>query len=94
METEAAGETIHLSSLSCRKEGKMTKIFLAEPDEEAIVDFVKDHKELYGKTMSSSRTRQGWTASRKALPGDANSLSKPARHGFSPKGYAIEGADH
>ena len=28
----------------------MTNIYLADSDEEAIVDFVKDHKELYDKT--------------------------------------------
>ena len=55
----------------------------------AKVDLVKDHKELYDKTMSSSRARQGRIASEKDLPEDANSLSRLARHGLSPKGQAI-----
>ena len=28
----------------------MTNIYLTDSDEEAILDFVKDHKELYDKT--------------------------------------------
>ena len=28
----------------------MTNIYLTDSDEEAIVDFVKDHQQLYGKT--------------------------------------------
>ena len=28
----------------------MTNIYLTDSDEEAIVDFVKDHEELYDKT--------------------------------------------
>ena len=28
----------------------MTNIYLTDPDGEAIVDFVKDHEELYNKT--------------------------------------------
>ena len=31
------------------KEGHMTNIYLTDSDEEAIVDFVKDHEELYEK---------------------------------------------
>ena len=32
------------------KKGYMTNIYRTDLDEEAIVDFVKDHKELYDKT--------------------------------------------
>ena len=32
------------------KKGHMTYIYLTDSDEEAIVDFVKDHKELNNKT--------------------------------------------
>ena len=46
-ETEAGrGET----SQSRYKKGHMTNIYLTGSDEEAIVDFVKDHEELYDKT--------------------------------------------
>ena len=37
------------SQSQCKK-GHMTNIYLIDSDEEAIVDFVKDHKELYDKT--------------------------------------------
>ena len=32
------------------QEGHMSNIYLTDSDEEAIVDFVKEHKELYDKT--------------------------------------------
>ena len=32
------------------KKGHMTNIYLTDSDEEAIVDLVKDHEELYDKT--------------------------------------------
>ena len=38
------------TSQSCYKKGHMTNIHLTVSDEEAIVDFVKDHDELYYKT--------------------------------------------
>ena len=47
--TEAAqGEAT--PSQSCYKKGHMTNRYLADSDEEAIVDFVKDQEELYDKT--------------------------------------------
>ena len=33
----------------------MTNIHLMDSDEEAIVDFLKDHEELYDKTSEHSR---------------------------------------
>ena len=33
-----------------RKKGHMMVIYLKDSDREAIVDFVKGHEELYGKT--------------------------------------------
>ena len=35
---------------SCYKKGHITNLYLTDSDEEAIVDFVKDHKEFYDKT--------------------------------------------
>ena len=44
-ETEAAGGEA-VASQSCYKKGHMTNIYLTDPDEEAIVNFVKDHEDL------------------------------------------------
>ena len=48
-ETEAAGGKAGTSH-SCYKKGHMTNVFITDSDQEAIVDFVKDHEELYNKT--------------------------------------------
>ena len=40
----------HISVALKTKEGHMTNIYLTDSDEDAIVDFVNDHKELYNKT--------------------------------------------
>ena len=37
-------------SHSRHKKGHMTNIYLMDSDEEAVVDFVKDHEELFDKT--------------------------------------------
>ena len=47
-ETEAGGEAG--TSQSRYKNGHMTNIYLTDSDKEAIVDFVKDHKEICDKT--------------------------------------------
>ena len=47
-ETEGGGEAG--PSQSRYKKGHMANIYLMDSDEEAIVNFVKDHKELYDKT--------------------------------------------
>ena len=36
----------------------MKSIFLSDSDEEAIVEFVKQHKELYDKTNDSFKDKQ------------------------------------
>ena len=36
----------------------MKSIFLSDSDEEAIVEFVKQHKELHNKTNDSSKDKQ------------------------------------
>ena len=49
MDRECGGEP-GISQLHSRhKKGHITNIYLMDSDEEAIVDFVKDHKNLYNK---------------------------------------------
>ena len=50
MNTEAGGETGISQSQSRHKKGHVTNIYLTDSDEEAIMDFVKDHEELYNNT--------------------------------------------
>ena len=50
MDTEGGQEVGRSQSHSRNKKGHMTNIYLMHSDEEAIVDSVKDHKELYDKT--------------------------------------------
>ena len=44
MDTEAGGEASTSQSHSRHKKGHMTNIYPTDSDEEAIVDFVKDHE--------------------------------------------------
>ena len=48
--TEAGGEVGTSQSQSKHKKGHMTHIYLMELDEEGILDFEKDHVELYNQT--------------------------------------------
>ena len=48
-ETEAVGAEVGPSQ-SQYKKGHMINIYLTDSNEEAIVDFVKDHKVLYDKS--------------------------------------------
>ena len=43
---------------SRQKKGQMKSIFLSDSDEEAIVEFVKQHEELYDKTNDSFKDKQ------------------------------------
>ena len=68
-ETDAAGGE---EGPSRYKQGHMTNVYLTDSDEEAIVDFVKEYKELYEKTSEhfkdKSREESVWvqfTKSRK-----------------------------
>ena len=45
------------SSQSRQKKGQMKSIFLSDSDEEAIVEFVKQHEELYDKTNNSFKDK-------------------------------------
>ena len=46
------------STQSRLKKGQMKSIFLSDSDEEAIVEFVKQHEELYDKTNDSFKDKQ------------------------------------
>ena len=46
------------STQSKQKKGQMKSIFLSDSGEEAIVEFVKQHKELYDKTNDSFKDTQ------------------------------------
>ena len=43
---------------SRQKKGQMKSIFLSDSDEEAIVDFVKQHEELFDKTQEKFKDKQ------------------------------------
>ena len=43
---------------SRQKKGQMKSIFLSDSDEEAIVEFDKQHEELYDKTNDSFKDKQ------------------------------------
>ena len=47
MDPEGGGQLGTSQLQSRHKKGHMTNIYLMDSDEEAIVDIVKDHKELY-----------------------------------------------
>ena len=46
------------STQSIQKKGQMNSIFLSYSDKEAIVEFVKQHEELYDKTNDSFKDKQ------------------------------------
>ena len=46
------------STQSRQKNGQMKSIFLSDSDKEAIVEFVKQHEELYDKTNDSFKDKQ------------------------------------
>ena len=46
------------STQSRQKKGQMKSIFLSDSDKEAIVEFVKQHEELYDKTNDSFKDKQ------------------------------------
>ena len=46
------------STQSRQKKGQMKSIFLSDSDEEAIMEFFKQHKELYDKTNDSFKDKQ------------------------------------
>ena len=44
------------STHSRQQKSQMKSIFLSDSDEEAIIEFVKQHEELYDKTNDSFKT--------------------------------------
>ena len=46
------------SPQSRQKKGQMKSIFLSDSDEETIVEFVKQHEELYDKTNDSFKDKK------------------------------------
>ena len=46
------------STQSWQKKGQMKSILLIDSDKEAIVDFIKQHEELYGKTHAKFKGKQ------------------------------------
>ena len=46
------------STQSRQKKGQMKSIFLSDSSEEAIVEFIKQHKELFDKTNGSFKDKQ------------------------------------
>ena len=89
MDTEGGGEANTSQSQSRDKKGHMMNSYITDSDEEAIVDFVKDHEELYDKTSKHFKDKarkdclwERFTRSRK--------LCKWARLGLNTKGLAME----
>ena len=82
METE--GKMSHRASNSLspcqsgRKKDKMTNIFLTDSYKEAIVQFIKDHKELYDTTHKLFKNKARH-----------HKLHRSARHGLNPNGVDI-----
>ena len=72
MDTEAGAEAATSQSHSRHKKGHMTNIYLTDSDEEAMVDFMKDHEE--GMSIGE------------VLPTVIICLSKCARPGLICKG--------
>ena len=72
------------------KKGHMLNIYLTDADQEAIVDFVEDHQELYNKTSEHFRTRPGRIAYGKSLQAAASCQWRCARLGLNHKGLATE----
>ena len=60
MDTEGGGEVGTSQSQSRFKKGHMTSIYLTDSDEEAIVDFLKDHEELHDKINNKARKELLW----------------------------------
>ena len=89
MDTEGGGEAGTSQSQARHKKGQMTKNYLTDSDEEAIVDFVKDHEELYNKTSEHFKDK----AMKECLWERFTStscLSKCARLSSNPKGLTSE----
>ena len=78
-------------SQSHYKNRHMTNVYLSDSDEEAIVNFVKEHEELYdkNKVVNISRTKQGGGLCGRSSRGVASCLSRCVRPGLTRKGHVI-----
>ena len=59
MDTDGGGEdslTVSYCQSRCKK-GHMMKTYLIDSDEEAVVDFVNHHEELYNKTQEKFKDK-------------------------------------
>ena len=70
------------------QEGHMTNIYLTDSEEEAIVNFGKDHEELYARPTNTLLTRPGRNAFRRGSPTVTSCLSNCARLGSNPNGLS------
>ena len=78
-----AGEVSTSQSHARQKKGHMTNIYQTDSDKEAIVNFVKDHEDLYGL-----QTRPGRNVFESSSPTVTSFLSDCARLDVNPKGLA------
>ena len=86
--THGGGEAGTSQSHSRHKKGHMTNIYLTDSDEEAIVDFGKDHEELYHKTNEHCKDKGRNECLWERFANIPSCLSKCARLGTNPKGLA------
>ena len=70
------------STQSRQKKGQMESIFLSNSDEEAIVEFVKQHDELYHKTNNSFKDKQKKERLEKSLAATRNLPVKTVKKWF------------
>ena len=61
---------------SRQKKGQMKSIFLSDSDEEAIVEFVKQHEEIYDKTNDSFKDKHKKERLWESIPDMASSLRR------------------
>ena len=64
------------STQSRQKKGQMKSIFLSDSEKEAIMEFVKQHEELYDKTSDSFKDKQKKERLWESLPGTYKTVKK------------------
>ena len=67
----------------------MTNIYLTDSDEELMMDFVKDHEELYNKTNEHFKDKARNECLWEKFANNQSCLSECARLGSNPKGLAM-----
>ena len=91
IETKAGGEVA--ASQSRYKNWHITNVYLTDSDEEAIVDFLKDHKELHNKTSEHFKDKARKEFLWKYWSIVASSMSRCARPGLTHKGNVTGSLD-